>query len=686
AEADGLVHEAYRRGRGLVELWPVIVGTREDEPEAWTEPVDALPAPHVRLAGAVAAKVRTLIDSGQAPGDILVLLRRRGAMLNAITFELKRQNVPVAGADRIVLTDHIAVQDLIALMRAMLLPEDDLTLATLLKSPLIGLSDATLEALCVGRRGFLIDALNAETDVPAIKNAAQTIARWRAMADFASPFAFLSTVLGRDGGRRKMMARLGEDCLDPLDEVVRLARAEEQRPGSGLLSLEAFVDALGRADIEVKRDMEARANQVRIMTVHGAKGLEAGTVILVDTCTIPQSPRGLVMPDGPDPDPLAPGGNRPPPSPLYLRGGPSALAYADIKAGLMARQMQEYRRLLYVAMTRARDQLIVTGHVSASAGAPHPQSWYALIDRALGAEARDVGVPDGLDAPARLWRAQPWPEPSEEPDVDTHKRDASETSDEAAVAALLAQLKAPLPIRQAAVPLRPSSARRDAGSDAQGWSAQREADRHAALDERLRQTLDGEDAHLPPGRDALAFGTLVHALLERDAPPDRELAARLDRARAGADTAGGGLPLSDERLDAALQQAATVRALPDTLPLYPTTPGSIARAEVPIRGALVDARGVARPVSGSIDRLVIAPDAVLAVDFKTNAKPPPADALETEAGDYCAQMAVYAALLGRLYPGRPVRCGLLWTAAPRLDWLPDDMVAASLASMGLTAS
>jgi ATP-dependent helicase/nuclease subunit A len=654
AQDTGLDHQHFRQARGRVELWPVIKGKKEPEPEDWTAPIDALPAPHLQLADAIGARVRGLVDGGHNPGDILILLRTRGAMADAINRALKQRAIAVAGTDRLLLTEHIAVEDMMALMQTVLLPEDDLSLACLLTSPLVGLSNDKLEVLCAGRSGLLIDALNAPTDDPAIRQAALDVAGWRAMADFSSPFTFLSTVLGRDGGRKKMLARLGEDARDPLDELLRLARAEETRPGSGLANLEAFLDTLRRLKLDIKRDMEARADKVRIMTVHGAKGLEAGTVFLVDTCRLPRAPSGVV-------ETVEEEGstNKARPPLVLLAGDTRASAYAAIQDTGKQRQMEEYRRLLYVAMTRARDQLIVTGHMTSEADPP-PGCWYDLIDKALGPDARDVGDLEGLPEgdPVRVWRADPWP--SEREDVDqTEGSGGRPAPDTTELERLLAQ---PTPTPRSIAPLRPSQARKDLASAAIDWPELAAADRHARTVESLKE--DGQ-------AEALVFGTLVHRLLEsRRLPTQGEaeaIALALDPA------------IEPELMRRAQDQAGAVHAMAEASTLF----GPTARAEVPLRGSLRDTGGDLRQISGTIDRLVVNDREVWAVDFKTNTTIPPLSRLSEIVPDYLAQIALYSGLLSRLFPGRLVRCGLLWTGAPRLDWIAPETIAATAQSMGL---
>jgi ATP-dependent helicase/nuclease subunit A len=651
---EGLVHEPFRDHRGQVEIWPIIKGQKSEEPEDWTAPVDTLPAPHLQLADAIAARIADLIAGGQTPGEILILLRTRGAMADAINRALKQRAIAVAGTDRLLLTDHIAVEDL--------MPEDDLALATLLTSPLVGLSDEQLEALAADRPGLLIDALNTPTAEPAVHQAALDVRHWRALADYASPFTFLSTVLGADGGRAKMMARLGEDCRDPLDEVLRLARAEETRPGSSLASLEAFLDTLRRIKLDIKRDMETRADKVRIMTVHGSKGLEARTVFLVDTCRLPMSPRGIVEVEPPETEPGETNPHHAAPPLVLIKTDTHAPAYRQIKQAREGRQLEEYRRLLYVAMTRAKDQLIITGHTTSDKDIPEG-CWYDLIDTALGENARDVGaLSDHSDGdPVRVWRADPWPDGIEA---------APETAEEPnrvappSVEVLRSLVTTPPSPPALSAPLRPSKARQDAALNAQAWHEQANADRHS----RTVANLDQDTAER---QRAMLLGTLVHKLLELDGDPTIDDARRL--AAAFCDQVDDGL------LTGAVKQAETVRSMPQADTIF----GGQSRAEVAVRGLLSDQDGQLRPVSGSIDRLVIGEEEVLAIDYKTNVKAPAPSDLVSQVPDYCAQMAVYADLLATLFPGKAIRCALLWTNLPRLDWISGPDLQEARAMLGL---
>src|SRR6185312_8588152 len=255
-------------------------------------------SPSVKLAAKIARTVKGWIANGTRPHDVLILVRQRGPMFEAAIRALKQAQIEVAGADRLVLTEHIAIMDLLVLGDALLLPDDDLALATVLKSPLFGLDDEKLFALAYQRKGPLWSALrNKAGEDPAFAAAAAALDTLTEKARRASPFEFYAHVLGARRGRAKILARLGTEASDPIDEFLNLALAYEQRE---TLSLQGFLNWIRAAQSEVKRDMETTRDEVRVMTVHGAKGLEAKNVILIDhTTTRPEGahpPRLLTVP------------------------------------------------------------------------------------------------------------------------------------------------------------------------------------------------------------------------------------------------------------------------------------------------------------------------------------------------------------------------------------------------------
>ena len=321
AAADIVRHGVHRMGHGgLVEVWPTEVADDASTVDAWTPlEEEAARAPAERLAERIAATIRGWLDSGEmlasegrpvTAGDILILVRKRRPFAGPMVAALKALKIEVAGADRLRLSDQIAVEDLLSLGDFLTLPEDDLSLAEVLKSPLIGLDDDDLMALAVGRKGMLWKSLiDHAGDNPRFRAAADTLKRWRSRADFVPPFEFFASILDREGGRAKLLARLGPEAADPIDEFLNLALSYDDAAPP---SLTGFLAYLREADREVKRDMEHGRNEVRVMTVHGAKGLEAPIVFLPDTCsTATGGPVAtlfeldcLALPDGADGKPF----------------------------------------------------------------------------------------------------------------------------------------------------------------------------------------------------------------------------------------------------------------------------------------------------------------------------------------------------------------------------------------------
>ena len=626
-------HTAVREpAAGLVELWDLIEPDDKPEVEAWDAPFDTTSEtnPRAKLARMIAGSIGTwmaheTVGSGSdrhvvRPGDILILVRQRGPLFEAIIRALKDAAIPVAGADRLILTEHIAVMDLLVLADAILLEQDDLALATVLKSPLFGLSEDELFALAWNRPRSLRAALRARhPDIARALDALATDVR------SATPFGFYANLLGAGGGRRRFVARLGTEANDALDEFLNLALDYESRETP---SLHGFVAWMRTASANIKRDMEIARDEVRVMTVHGAKGLEAPIVILADTTTPPTGPPQY------QPRLLA----------LQGSGAPACFAWMpnrndEIEPITRARVNaataveNEYRRLLYVAMTRAADRLVVCGALGKQA--MPPGCWYQLVQDGL--TASELLVEETADhGDGQVLRFRTTPRQSAAP--------APSEISQMTLALEPAWLNASLPTEPVIdAVLAPSSAMppRDPQSRDSAGAAARNA--------------------------ALLRGVLVHRLLQSlpDVPPERRASvAQQFLLRAGRD-----LIAEHDALVAEI-----IRLLDDARfkPLF--APGS--RAEVPIVGRLTVA-GRSQIVSGQIDRLVITPDAVLIGDYKTD-RPAPQRPDDVPRG-YLRQLALYRALLTRIYPGRSVRAALIWTDVPDLMELSEDALEREIA-------
>jgi ATP-dependent helicase/nuclease subunit A len=609
---------------GRVDLWPPVAKPDAPEDPPWHHPVDipAETAPEVMLAKEIAEHIKGLLEAGTAlpdhdatggarrlrAGDVLILVRSRGRLFHEIIRACKTADLPVAGADRLKVGGELAVRDLAALLSFLATEDDDLSLATALRSPLFGLSEAELFDLAAHRgTRSLWDAVHAARATH--PETFSILDDLRGQADFLRPYDLIERVLTRHGGRHRLLSRLGPEAEDGIDALLGQAMAYE---GQAVSSLTGFLVSMETDEMEIKRQMDSAGDRIRVMTIHGAKGLEAPVVILPQT-----------------------GQWRAPPMPAILehagtpvwRGSkedmPRALASAA-EAGLAA-QLAERDRLLYVAMTRAETWLIVAaaGDLGKDGAAWHDRVRAGLLQAGAG----DCAHPTG---PGLRLATGAWPQTAPDP-----ARTAPET--ETALDPLFAA-HAPAHV-EALPPLSPS--------DLGGASA-----------------LPGET-----GLDETAAkrrGRQVHRLLEilPPLPPAERPEAARTLLRHGVDAA------QDAEIALLLAEAEKVLGTPSLAPLF----AADALAEVPITATLDRLGG--RRIHGVIDRLILAPDRVLAVDFKTNATLPerPEDVPE----GLLRQMGAYAHALAQVYPDREIATALLWTRTATLMALPHALVTAAL--------
>ena len=629
AEPDHPIHhEPFRQGQaGLVELWPPVSPEERDEPEAWAPPIVARQGdrPAARLAAVIAGRIQNWLESGERlesrarpihPGDIMVLVRRRGLFVEELVRALKQKSIPVAGIDRMVLGEQLAVRDLLALGNFLLLPEDDLTLATVLKGPLFGLSEEGLFDLAYGRGDNTLwqELRRRAREKPIFKAAASELESLLARVDYVAPFELFADILGRRRGRELITGRLGRDANDPLDEFLARAFAFERTHPP---SLQAFLYSFDSDQLEVKRDLEqAMRDEVRVMTIHGSKGLQAPIVFLPDTLQVPvQRPTLLWTEDD-----------------LLL--WPPRRRFADpvCEAAMdraVHRRDQEYRRLLYVAMTRAEDRLYVCGWQTNRKAPDH--NWYDLMASAMAPVARPVEMDLTADSESG-WTGPGWrldnaqEAPVEQPhDTRLFTPAASALPDWAS--------RPPPPEDVPPTPLTPSRPDDDAPAPRSPLGDDRGAGfRRGLLVHRLLQILP----ELDPGDRAAAttrfLARLVHGL--------------------------------DEAMQKAL--AAEILAVLEN-PAFEALFGPGSRAEVPIIGRIGD-----HVIAGQVDRLCITHETVHIVDYKTN-RPPPHDPHDV-ASIYLRQMAAYRAVVREIYPDKSITCSLLWTDRPALMTLPDPVL------------
>ncbi len=621
-------HVAFRDMMpGRVDLWAPLPKTEAPEKTDWFDPVDILPPEHeiVLLARKIAQEIRRIIDAGTQcevragsgtilrplhEGDFMVLVQRRSDLFEEIIHACKQAGLAIAGADRLKLGGELAVRDLRALLSFLTTPEDDLSLAAALRSPLFGWSEAELHALAQPRAkgATLWEALRNREDH------ADTLAMLRDLrdhADFLRPYELVERVLTRHDGRRRLLARLGPEAEDGIDELLSQALAYER---TDVPSLTGFLVWFESDEIVVKRRLDSESRAIRVMTVHGAKGLEAPVVILPDTT--PQRRDDQLRDEV-----------------LALDGVavwrvardemPPAMAAAREEA--LQRGREERMRLLYVAMTRAESWLIVCG--AGEMGKVPEDSWYGLVEQGMIAAGAVAALPDGSPLPfgAGLCLTHGiWP--------DAAARTAPTEDNPETLPDWVWHPAPPAPSTESAL----------SASDLGGAKASK--------------GVEGAE------RDAaMRAGSHLHLLLEHLTQHPQanwpDIARRL--------LANDEEPATLAETETVLAQAAAVISAG---PLSGLT--GERRHEVEITGRIEALGG--RIMHGIIDLLVIQPDRVLAIDYKTNATVP--DGPEDTPEGILRQMAAYADLLGQIYTDRPVEVAILWTANATLMPLPPDIL------------
>ncbi|MEO0882743.1 MAG: double-strand break repair helicase AddA [Pseudomonadota bacterium] len=634
---DIMRHTAFRaKQSGCVELWPVDPPDPLEPDIPWDAPRDTQSGntPKSLLATKVAHNLADIIRRGErvwsggrrraaTPGDILILVQNRGGgLFDALIAALKAEGLPVAGADRLVLADHIGVQDCLNLIRFVLLPEDDLTLAEILRGPFGGLvdDDEHLFPLAYDRGSETLWQRLQSSTKDAHNRVAKFLAGLIERADLA-PFEFLSGILecpDADNltGWQKLISRLGKPAVDPISALLAKAISHDT---TGAASLQSFMSAMELDRSDIKRDLAAANGEIRIMTVHGAKGLQAPIVVLPDL-TRAQSPgRSAILPiDG---------------LPIWAGSASDDVSITEAaREAEKARQLREHRRLLYVALTRAEDRLILAGHwygqrpkPNADPGPGYPKaSWYALCAEAMetltGSTIADGDVirfgaePSCAEAPPEV-----SPTSHAAPDWLTRPAPPEPTGDQLIAASAVLQDESPV---------------------------------------------------LPPADTARAVrlkrGRLIHALLERLPELEADKRRQVGDAFLKRDTA-----LSEDQRADMLDAAMTVLEDPRFSGVF--APGG--RAEAPIIGT---GQGLpaGRIINGRVDRLVVTDDKVLIVDYKTD-RPAPADVTGVSRA-YLAQMAAYRAVLQNAYGDKDVEAALVWTDGPVLMPLPNDLLEESL--------
>ncbi|MBI2254531.1 MAG: double-strand break repair helicase AddA [Proteobacteria bacterium] len=649
--ADAIRHLAARSGAaGLVEAWPLSIPLLTALPLPWSPPaIDSAPAdPITRLAERIATCIAEMIGAGEIlpargrpvrAGDFLVLVRSRNAFVPALVKSLKARSVEVSGIDRLKLLSELAVQDVLSFLDFLLLPEDDLNLGGLLKSPLIGLDETALFDLCVARgpRSLWEELRSRRDERPAFSAAVALLQTYLENAQRRTPYELIADVLSAGGLRRRLHARLGIQVSEALDELLNLALAFE---ANHIPSLQGFRHWLEVSEAEVKRELsDDGGGQVRIMTVHGSKGLQAPIVFLAEQRRQRPNRPGLFWLTSEADIPV-----------WVARSALDVKATAAARADVARRNDEEENRLLYVALTRAEDRLYVCGW-RGERNQSQP-SWHdhvsdaltEMLQEGLGVErqaARDWRGEDGWEGDwLRLTTTQ-----SDAAEQGVSKHGLSINLDmpfqDWALSPAVAEPDPPRPL----IPSRPSS--------------------------EINAAPDNSTLISPLGRDQgfrFQRGLVIHKLFQL--LPDLATGERRVAARRWLDNVNrvSGLNADATAQDALVDEVMAV--LEDVRFAHLFMPGS--RAEVPIVAEILGADRRSQVVSGQIDRLVVTADSCHIVDFKSNR--PPAMQPEHVSPQYLRQLALYRAVVARIYPSHTISCYLLWSAEPRLMEIPDQLL------------
>ncbi|MGL5447832.1 MAG: double-strand break repair helicase AddA [Rhabdaerophilum sp.] len=632
---------------GLMECWPLEEHLPEPAGTNAAAGSSHTASPAMRMAQRIAGTIQDWLDNGEVsagkpigPGDILILVQKRGPFFNALLRALGERKIPVAGADRLKIQHEIGVQDLIAIASAALLPRDDLMLATALKSPIFGLDDNALEPLCRQRGASLRDEITTAAKLDARLAAIE--ARLRLLEEQAlrlSPFDFLCTLLGEDcpgrvgvSGRAAMLKRLGADAAEAIDAFLGDALEFGQRH---LPSLALFIAAEAGQQREIKRDLDSGQGRVRVMTVHAAKGLEARVVFVADAMSTKHSST----------DPKVHSATYPAGGMLLWSGRSADAAEPIREAGRQAkaRAFEEYRRLLYVGLTRARERLYVVGHRVGKLGKESLPSdlpkkpvrewpWHALVTQAMRESARVIEVPSNEENRLPTLR---WPPSRVAKTTVTDDKPSEE-------APRLSLLLHPLTMQDESRVIRPSQA-----------TVFQRGEQNASNGARSRSRRRGVLVHK------------LFQLLPQYREPERwRVAHNLIR------NAFPGLP--DHEIEAIFTPVLAALAGPELAGFF--AEGS--RAEVGMAGPVRLENGLIRHVSGQLDRIRVSANCVDILDFKTGIRPNSGPSPEI-----FGQMAMYRALARDVFGKSDVVCHLYWTAIQTLETLSDTTLDAAFSKI-----
>ncbi len=605
ADETNVKHLPYRKGEsGKIELWPIPESAQTID-SSWKLPIENMfeETAKTKLAEKIASKIQEMVSKGEvleSTGkpltyrDFMVLTKRRQPFMNEFIKACKLKGVPVTGLDRLKLLDDLPIKDLISLMRWRLFDQDDLSLAEVLKSPLFNLTDDDLFKLCYQKKQkTLWERLKEE---PEYKNVVIDLSELLHKTDYIRPLEFLNKVLVEMNGRKKFYSRFGFEAKDAIDEFMNLTATYEK---THIPSLQNFVSWLEVNDMEIKRELEQPTlNAVRLMTVHASKGLQAPIVILPDTTQLSPSKReaSFVFDDD-----------------LFyypLNAGDYDVCANRAHEKNVQKELDEYRRLLYVALTRAEDRLYIAGFNNTKQE-NRDKNWYELCHETLSAIGKED---ENRHFVFESQQVVPVSSQTNEKILNKVEKDESFAFQKA------------LPENPLSKPYTPS---------------------------------DMDDTDLSPVASPLLDsgkfykrGTLIHKLLQLLPAQDILKQKRFIKEYLQKETSFS--PIEKKNLETEVLNVLDHKEFSFIF-------SKNSRAEVPVMG-ISDGKFI----SGQIDRLIVDEKAkkVIVVDFKTNR--PAASDIKDVPQAYITQLAVYKNLMKEIYKDMEVETYILWTNTLKL--------------------
>ena len=364
-------HKAFRAGDGYATNLPITKRNKDKKNNTkWAIPKTDQSSQCIESETAIGIinKVEELINSNKnlhghdkqiTPGSIMILVRKRSKVMYKIISECKKRNIPIENKDKLFANDNLIIQDILSLLKFILLPNDDLNLAGLLKTPIIGINEGELFQLAYNRQGTSLWQ-HIQQSKPAFHDYLLSL------VDFYqhnTVYDLILKVMYQDNKIKEFSKRLGNEAADVICSFIEyITNFETTTPN---FTLQKFIYELECSNVQLQSSNN-NSDSIKIMTIHGSKGLQSPIVFLADSASSEQSPNESIFYHN---------------NKIYFSNSRhlNSLTLEEVKKEAKELDKSENLRLLYVAMTRAEDELYLCGWENNKLD----KSWYAIIESIL---------------------------------------------------------------------------------------------------------------------------------------------------------------------------------------------------------------------------------------------------------------------------------------------------------------